>query len=278
MTIAPGSRYILPTDENERHRLERQHAYLRTEVYNDRLIFDINVHIPDDGYVLDAGTGSGAWIMDLAPELPKSVHLYGVDTSTKLFPRDPPVNLNVSKGSVTKLLPNWTGRFDFVHQRLLMVGLLKTEWPVAIAEIFRVLKPGGHVQFLELINDQPAAETPATKKHEALRIALYEKQGLMYDCAAQLPRMLREAGFVNVAERERPAYVGKDAGPYGMLGKQVLEGAFRGMKTPVMKAGGLGIISSEHEFDELIDELDNEWEKAGCTRYAFNLVCAQKPY
>lgn len=46
-------------------------------------------------------------------------------------------------------LPYPDNTFDFIHLRLMIVAFRATEWPVMLAEIFRVLKPGGLLGLVE---------------------------------------------------------------------------------------------------------------------------------
>ncbi|KAG1455803.1 hypothetical protein G6F56_006980 [Rhizopus delemar] len=53
------------------------------------------------------------------------------------------------EGNVLHGLPYPDNTFDFVHMRLLVYALREEEWPVAIKEAIRVVKPGGMLQFVE---------------------------------------------------------------------------------------------------------------------------------
>ena len=87
--------------------------------------------------------------MDLAKEVPESANLYGVDIFGGNFPKSPPPNVHFSVNSVTKLPDEWSDTFDFVHERVLGMGLLSDEWPSAVREMYRVTKPGGSIQLCE---------------------------------------------------------------------------------------------------------------------------------
>jgi ubiquinone/menaquinone biosynthesis C-methylase UbiE len=52
-------------------------------------------------------------------------------------------------GNVVKGLPYKDNTFDFVHMRFFIFALRAEEWPIAIKEAIRVVKPGGMVQFYE---------------------------------------------------------------------------------------------------------------------------------
>lgn len=52
-------------------------------------------------------------------------------------------------GNVVKGLPYADNMFDFVHMRFFVYALRKEEWPIAIKELIRVVKPGGMLQLTE---------------------------------------------------------------------------------------------------------------------------------
>jgi len=185
--------------------------------------------------------------------------------------------VNLSVASVTKLPAEWTAEFNFVNQRLLTAGLLANEWPVAVSEIFRVLRPGGSTQLAEY--KRGTASGPGFEANERItkiREALYEKNGLMLECAQQLPKMLEAAGFVNIKVDEKVAPAGKACGEIGAMGVECLGGALRRMRGSALKAGGLG-VKSEREYDELMDDVEKEWDERDGIQYECHVICAQKP-
>ncbi|OAD06794.1 hypothetical protein MUCCIDRAFT_155396 [Mucor lusitanicus CBS 277.49] len=60
-----------------------------------------------------------------------------------------PENVKFELHNILNGLPYPDQTFDYVHMRLLITGLRTEEWPIVIAEIHRVLKPGGLVQLVE---------------------------------------------------------------------------------------------------------------------------------
>src|SRR6478735_10668053 len=52
-------------------------------------------------------------------------------------------------GNVIQGLPYEDNTFDFVQMRFFIFALRKEEWPLAIKEIIRVVKPGGMIQLME---------------------------------------------------------------------------------------------------------------------------------
>lgn len=67
-----------------------------------------------------------------------------------VFPKEiRPSNVKFQVANMLEGLPFPDNTFDFVHMRLLLIGVKKDEWPELFKEVFRVLKPGGCAQSVE---------------------------------------------------------------------------------------------------------------------------------
>ncbi|KAF9012745.1 hypothetical protein BDQ17DRAFT_1321692 [Cyathus striatus] len=134
----PGATYALPADEEERLRLTNQHEFLKRTFGGRILLAPVTLKDSDD--VLDACTGTGIWLLELAKGVPEGVQLEGFDIEPRLFPAEEsrPENVKFSVHSIFG-----------VHQRLLVMGLRREEWPLALKELHRVTKPGGWVELCE---------------------------------------------------------------------------------------------------------------------------------
>jgi hypothetical protein len=49
------------------------------------------------------------------------------------------------------------------------------------------------------------------------------------------------------------------------------------MKTPILQAGGYGVVQSEKEFDDLLDAVEAEWEQTPDAYMEFFVFTARKP-
>lgn len=76
-------------------------------------------------------------------------HITGLDMADMFPTAIRPENVKFDLHNIVNGLPYPDNTFDYVNMRLLIVSLKTTEWPMVIAEIFRVLKPGGLVQLVE---------------------------------------------------------------------------------------------------------------------------------
>ncbi|KZT66458.1 S-adenosyl-L-methionine-dependent methyltransferase [Daedalea quercina L-15889] len=273
----PGSNYVLPSDAAEKERLALQHNLL-LHVLENRLIIP-NVVIEPEDHILESGAGSGTWLLDIFKAVPGSVVIHGLDIEPGLLPKgDPAVlsrgNVQFDIGSITSLPADWDSKFRLVHQRLLIAALRREEWERGIAEMFRVLTPGGWVQ-LEELGEWTAG--PETAKFTALANSVAKAKDLVIDCALLIPDMLRRAGFANVTIEQKLIPLGSQGGRLAVDARNNWMGAFRGMKTPVLKAGGLGHVSSEAEYDSMMDAMEKEMEEMPTAEMQYYVFYAQKP-
>ncbi|KAI0352068.1 S-adenosyl-L-methionine-dependent methyltransferase [Trametes cingulata] len=89
--------------------------------------------------VLDVGTGTGHWVLDLAKEFP-DVAFYGLDF-VPIATRYPPPNVMFQVHDFTEEMPYPPESFDLVHARLVSLGIADME--AFVAETTRILRPGG---------------------------------------------------------------------------------------------------------------------------------------
>ncbi|KAJ7668040.1 S-adenosyl-L-methionine-dependent methyltransferase [Mycena rosella] len=275
----PGSQYALPTDLVEQERLILQHETLKKLFGNKILLAPVD--LGENDKVLDVGTGTGIWMLDLAASIDPSVSMVGVNIETHLFPTSHPKNVEFRVGSVTDLPSEWSDTFWLVHQRLLMAALQISEWPVALREIYRVLRPGGWMQLCEstAFSEGPYPNQPCLEKFAGMYRCLANSRKLYADCAEGLPNMLEAAGFVGIQSQSQRANLSKWAGELGDANRMNFVGVFRGFKTPILKAGGFGYVTSEEEYDALLEGVEREWEENHGTRKdpEFIIVWARKP-
>ncbi|KAF9028861.1 hypothetical protein BDP27DRAFT_1375682 [Rhodocollybia butyracea] len=191
------SQYFLPSTEDERKRLDWQNRYMTKVVFDGKLICVPTTLNPGDE-LLETGTGTGIWLLDVARDAHPKVSLTGIDINRHLFPTEYPHNIAFAIHTVTNLPDSWSDRFKVANQRLLAGALTSEQWGTALSELYRVLKPGGWVQLLETGPETTAYSGPNTKLFIDAFIALYASKGLALDIHETI---LAQAGFVNVQKR-----------------------------------------------------------------------------
>ncbi|KAI1734804.1 S-adenosyl-L-methionine-dependent methyltransferase [Xylaria scruposa] len=183
--------------DKEQKRLDYQHQ-LYTAVLNGKLyISPVGEHLRN---VLDVGTGTGIWAVEVGLEHPAAT-VTGIDLSP-IQPSYAPPNVNFE---ICDAEDEWSFRqpFDLIHMRA-MVTCFKNPRAV-LAEAYRSLAPGGFIelrdpilpfQFLTPPPEDCALQLWCDKLMEAARLA-----GRDWDVATRYAQMLGELGFVNVTER-----------------------------------------------------------------------------
>lgn len=199
--------YPLSRDLNESNRLNKQHAIIM-EMFGGPI--DKSVPLNTVSTIADAGTGTGIWIK-AAQELLKDIpsdnlrYYHGFDISNAQFPSDSE-NATFSVQDVLKPFPALhLASYDLVHVRLLCAAIKEVEFKDVAANLMTLLKPGGHLQWVEMdstsfLEDMEAG--PEKSRYAELLKPLYRyKQafGLSEQAQESAQRACEEAGFVNIA-------------------------------------------------------------------------------
>ncbi|KAF9442498.1 S-adenosyl-L-methionine-dependent methyltransferase [Macrolepiota fuliginosa MF-IS2] len=274
-TRAPGTAYLLPSDEEERQRLTKQNALINRT-------FGELVHAPitltSHDFVLESAAGTGAWLLELAEQTPEAAKFIGIDIESHLFPNPAtlPPNISFEVQSVLNLPDEWTGKYTLVHQRLLIAAFRTAEWPQAFKQIFRVLRPGGWLQLEE--NDNWVAG-PVMENFRSMMLKLGESRNidLWPDVTPVLKGYLEDCGFVDVRVDRRCSPLGSWGGQDGRDGKDNLLSLFRGIRAPVMGGGGFGVVDSEEMYDDLMNRVELEMDSEPGALCWWVMICARKP-
>ena len=205
--------------------------------------------------------------------------VYALDIEPGLFPREDPAivargNVHFHVGSITALPTDWEHKFCLIHQRLLIAALRKEEWEKALAEMLRALVPGGWVQLEEIGTWKAGGETEGFTN---LTDAMATAKELVFDCALIIPGILRRTGFVEVSVEKIIIPLGSQGGQLAVDARTNWMGAFRGLKTPILKAGGFGYVHSEEEYDAKLGAVEREWEAMPEAHIEYFVFTAKKP-
>ncbi|KAL8278842.1 hypothetical protein RQP46_008713 [Phenoliferia psychrophenolica] len=206
-------RYHLPRNGLETQRLDIQHYVLKACFDGQLLHPSITKRLPPNADILESGTGTGIWLIDLAQTPHLSIgSLTAFDLSPLQFPNEERrtiergamgeanLYLNLFEHDVTKALSEeHVGTYDLVHQRLLVLGLRTEEWPVAVANLAATIKLGGFLQLSEVlpgITDYGQSE--AIDRAIALWKVAFEVGQKDLLCLCHLEGHLKSAGLQEV--------------------------------------------------------------------------------
>jgi len=138
--------YKLPVDKQERERLSVQHLIWKLMMCGNGLYPSEAASAVEDIFatnnqpaILDVGSGSGAWAVDMARLHPNTTIL-GIDLSESR-PDDIPENCRFITKDATTGLDEYAGKFDIVHTRCVVGHILDAA--AVFRTIGKCLKPGG---------------------------------------------------------------------------------------------------------------------------------------
>jgi SAM-dependent methyltransferase len=211
--------YLFPRHPAEIDRLDIQH-YLFREALGANYVAPVET----PRRVLDVGCGTGQWAFEVCDQFPDAL-VVGLDLVASKPER--PSHYRWVNGNVLQGLPLASGRFDFVHQRLLVAAVPVASWPSLVADLVRVTRRGGWVELVE-VAWKVARAGPATERLLALTREMSASRGLDSTGAVfdSVDRYLEEAGLVNVERREIACPIGDWGGQMGSLGATDLRAAF----------------------------------------------------
>lgn len=220
---------------------------------------------------------SGTWLRDLPSQYPDlALDLYGVDIGSDLFPQNSTVDLRAH--NIIEPFPpswEWNGRFDVIHQRLLVWGLKLADWPRVLENFNLILKPGGYVQLVEIefIDPNNPAQLPGLKKQASMQKWSTEAFGMDIDIAYKLDTLLKDAGFINVTKIQFDhGYGAKARAPDQRdVSAELWVECFRSLDSKIPKTGKLHthctsfLDSLENKrMSPEVDRLDRYWHSRGC--------------
>ncbi|KAF9909386.1 hypothetical protein BX616_011204 [Lobosporangium transversale] len=201
-----------------------------------------NSHAPlrfDIDRILDSGCGLGEWTMEMAKEFPNAT-VYGIDINPELFPsaqQPVPSNCLFTQSNLLTRLSFPNKYFDFVYQRFLYLGLTVDDWPVALKELKRVMKPGGYI---ELFEPCMRVHRAGARTREVMRWCsrlLQEERGLDFDFAGEKMKRLcesEEIGFQNVRLERLSIPVGGWGGRVGQAMAENMVLIFQNLQSALM--------------------------------------------
>ncbi|KAF2170288.1 hypothetical protein M409DRAFT_19890 [Zasmidium cellare ATCC 36951] len=204
--------YVLPRDTKETQRLNEQHKHLlKCFPFLIHPATSVDAETPDLR-IADIACGSGIWLTDVAQHYPKA-ECHGFDISGDQF---------LDEGSLDKLfgsgrvrfhvedaasesgpLPEHRGKFDVVAVRLIHSSLVGEAWNRAVRNIMAMLKPGGHVQWIDwdpqrayIVQYKPLAKKAAMEQLvSALKQFFATRDSAV---AERLDELFSEHGMVDV--------------------------------------------------------------------------------
>ncbi|KAG8958967.1 hypothetical protein FRC03_008577 [Tulasnella sp. 419] len=140
--------YMLPADGEEHYRLDRQHDLLKYDLGNS--LYDAPEHVKkvlrpgqtERPRVLDVGTGSGRWALEMAAEFPHA-DVVAIDLAPPSLTEvsSVPPNCRFEVRNANHPFDDYAGYFDVIHCRCIEMGIV--DFHEFLYNIAQALKPGG---------------------------------------------------------------------------------------------------------------------------------------
>ncbi|KAK5657918.1 hypothetical protein OQA88_2467 [Cercophora sp. LCS_1] len=134
--------YHFPDDKPEQAREDMKHAMI-VNLCDGRLHF---APLERPKKILDIGTGTGIWAIDVADEYPEA-DVLGIDLSP-IQPNKIPHNLRFMVNDAESKWFHRPNTFNYIHIRH-MTSSIK-DWPRLLSQAYKALKPGGWVEIQDL--------------------------------------------------------------------------------------------------------------------------------
>jgi ubiquinone/menaquinone biosynthesis C-methylase UbiE len=243
-----GVPYMLPFDLEEHNRLDFQHYLLRAALGGN---YAAPITSPRD--ILDVGTGTGRWAIEMAESFPQAkvigldVNPPGVDTASRGAQGQPP-NYAFVQGNVLERLPFSDASFDFVHMRALVAAIPHDRWPYVISELIRVTRTGGWVESLEATAMEGG--TPATDQLMAWLTAALARRGIIFADGGKVGQLLRAAGLAHVKSAQVNIPCGEAGGRVGRMGALDFSSLMQGLGGIIVAQG----LTTAEQFERTLTQ------------------------
>ncbi|KAF8448197.1 S-adenosyl-L-methionine-dependent methyltransferase [Terfezia claveryi] len=193
--------YMYPNDEAEQDRLDMFHK-LFLVLRKDELHRAPIIRNYSQTRILDLGTGTGIWAMDMADKYPDA-EVIGVDLSL-IQPKWIPENVRFV---ISDFESQWTfgkDSFDLIHLRV-GIGSVSS-WPSLFRKAFDHLKPGyGWFEYVDIDLESFSEDGSLSAKSPLFQWQQYlidatERTGKSLRYPKRTKEMLAEAGFVDIQQ------------------------------------------------------------------------------
>ncbi|KAI9316479.1 S-adenosyl-L-methionine-dependent methyltransferase [Dichotomocladium elegans] len=263
--------YVLPNDNKESERVHKQHWVIKVAHggnYRSPITDELNKGI----LVHDAGCGPGTWTLEMAKDFPHSTFI-GTDVSVPSDLISKPDNCEFKVHNLAKegFFPE--NYFNFIHQRLLVMGILEKDWEKVIKEHVRTLAPGGWIECMEFAFHRAHNAGPHNDTLVRAYQAMCKAKGLFAEIPDHLEEMFRRAGLVNIEVKEVYGPMDQET-EYGRLAWEDFREAFIALKPLIVKMNPE--LNGDETYQKFLEDCLKEFTELGTAQIGYR-IWGQKP-
>ncbi|RUS13615.1 S-adenosyl-L-methionine-dependent methyltransferase [Endogone sp. FLAS-F59071] len=263
-----GANFLVPMDETEGERWAKRHELLRYCLARN-FFAPVGDILEKGARVLEIGCGIGSWTLDMSPTFSNSRFL-GLDSS-ELFPKwnSTPPNCRFQTHDIAvQPLAFPDAEFDFIFRGASAPVRTAAQWAAVLAEAYRVLKPGGYVELVEIdvkvkgVGEFAARWFGLQSYIKFNHLPSYPDKSIATSRSIdprvfrRLPTLLSDAGLTVTLQETFNVPVGQWGGYIGESWAMDLEASARGLRVAFAREGGV----AGPEFDALLEGLVDEYK------------------
>lgn len=205
--------------------------------------------------VLDVACGSGVWVLEMATEYPHS-EFYGIDAAS-IFPNCiKPANTTFQQHDLLDKdgFPYPEEYFDYIHMRLVYNCFSTLDLKFVLAEINRVLKPGGYVEIRDI---DPTIKHPGPLTEKAFSdfaVRMAQLNAVDVTWTSHICEVLASQGELTDIYHKKVSVGFGIEGPIAVSVENSICDAIKSYKKFFMEAYNLSSQECEEKLDEIINE------------------------
>ncbi|KAI8807168.1 S-adenosyl-L-methionine-dependent methyltransferase [Cladochytrium replicatum] len=190
--------YMLPNDDKQFARLNLLHHLIRHTFggFNYKGIDEDMLQL--GATALDIGCGTAIWLAEMQRDFLEGEYV-GIDIEitewAKAFQTISKDRIRLVEGDVLLPFPFDDETFDYVHQQDMVFGIPSARWSDVITEIFRVTKPGGYIDLVELQFPECLHPTETCKVYIDLASSIFNARGASPYMARELRKLVESSNL-----------------------------------------------------------------------------------
>ncbi|KAK0616521.1 S-adenosyl-L-methionine-dependent methyltransferase [Immersiella caudata] len=275
-------KYALPNDEAEQNRDDMKHMMTLMLCNGAHFLAPVEAALKSGAEVLDLGTGTGIWAMELGDKYPDT-KIIGIDLSP-IQPDFVPENVHFFVDDFEEEWVDPEHKYDYIHIRYTLFSVRDRK--ALYRRALHHLKPGGYIEFQELeyrprCDDESLTDETPYALRDYIKFIKDGMRNFGADIHAirTLPEELTAAGFEDVRLTTHKCPLGlwprdKRLRLCGLFLRTAFMDGLRGVSQRPLKALGWTQLQIEMF---LVDVRKAIMDPHIHAYFTFNVVCGRKP-